>query len=52
VLKALSELEDKGYLNAVSRGGGKGVQRGLATIYELSAPAGRARNQGRKPAAS
>jgi len=38
VLRALSELEDLGFIHAVFRGGGKGVRRGLATVYELSEP--------------
>lgn len=38
VLRALSELEDRGLIRAVFRGGGKGVRRGLATVYELCEP--------------
>ena len=38
VLRALSGLEENGYIRAAFRGGGKGVRRGLATVYELSEP--------------
>ena len=38
VLRALAGLEEGGYIRAAFRGGGKGVRRGLATVYELSGP--------------
>lgn len=38
VLRALESLESEGLIRVVSRGGGKGVQRGNASIYELSVP--------------
>jgi len=38
VLRALAEMEDAGLIKVRFRGGGKGVQRGLATVYELAAP--------------
>ena len=38
VIRSLSVLESEGFINAISRGGGKGVQRGNATVYELTVP--------------
>jgi hypothetical protein len=51
VISALSGLESEGFIVAVSRGGGKGVTRGNATIYALSVPSdgGRHRREGEVP---
>ena len=38
VISALSGLESEGFIVAISRGGGKGVTRGNATVYALSVP--------------
>ena len=38
VLRALEALESDGLIAIVSRGGGKGVRRGNASIYALSVP--------------
>jgi DNA-binding transcriptional ArsR family regulator len=38
VLRSLGRLEEYGLIKVVFRGGGKGVRRGMATVYELAAP--------------
>ena len=48
VLRSLGELEDIGLLKAVSRGGSKGVGKGMATVYELATPVDNRRGKHRK----
>ena len=38
VLRALSALENEGFVIVRSQGGSKGVPRGHATVYELATP--------------
>jgi helix-turn-helix protein len=49
VIRALGDLEDMGLLNAVSRGGAKGIRKGAATVYELATPVDNHRAKHRKP---
>lgn len=52
VIRALSEMERSGLITVHFRGGSKGVQRGLATIYQLAAPVDNRPGKHRKGAES
>ena len=49
VLRSLAQLEELGLIQPVFRGGGKGVHRGLATVYELAVPVENGPGKHRKP---
>lgn len=55
VIRSLSELESAGFIEAASRGGARGMERGMSTVYALSVPSagkhGRHRGKVRLPAA-
>ena len=48
VIRTLARLESEGLIKALSEGGGKGVRRGNATVWELSVPVDNGRGKHRK----